>query len=55
MTKGSSTVSEIARVAEANGARSCGVAPAAALTACVEEIERILPRAGSMIVLDTPH
>ena len=55
MTGGSPTASEMARVAAANGARSCGVASPGALGGCAEEIERILPGARSVIVLAAPH
>jgi epoxyqueuosine reductase QueG len=48
-------VSDVFRIAAANGARACGAAPAASLPACAQEIETILPGARSVIVLAAPH
>jgi epoxyqueuosine reductase QueG len=48
-------VSDVFRMASANGARACGAAPAACLPACAQEIETILPGARSVIVLAAPH
>lgn len=48
-------VPEMLRIAETNGARARGSAPVGAIAGCAEEIEKILPRARSMIVLAAPH